>query len=91
MDTTTPSPSEKTVRQALLDALRKQGLDPQDDWISVRHGKEGKWIGMYMVIVASHEARVLLSEVLPRSGKTIGNEVAGVWVLEEREVRELCE
>ena len=46
---------------------------------------------MYMVIVASHEARVVLSEVLRRRGKTIGNEIAGVWVLSESEVRQLCE
>jgi hypothetical protein len=58
METTTPAPTEKMVRGALLDALRKEGLTPEEGWIAVRAVNDGPSAGMYMVVVAEHAARL---------------------------------
>ena len=90
METTIPRPDEKNVRDALLNLLREQGLTPQEGWIAVRLVNDGTWAGMYMVVVAEHAARVVLSLVLPYATATVGNEVTGVWLLSETEARQLC-
>jgi hypothetical protein len=88
MDTTTPAPTEKMVRDALFDVLRKQGLEPEESWIAVRLINDGPYAGMCMAVVAEHRARVVLSRVLPYTAKTV--EIVGAWLLTESEVRQLC-
>jgi hypothetical protein len=88
METTTPAPTEKMIRDALLDALRKEGLTAEEGWIAVRAVDDGPSAGMYMVVVAEHAARILLSLVLPNTAKTVG--VVGAWLLTESEVSQLC-
>jgi hypothetical protein len=90
METTIPRPDEKNVRDGFLNLLREQGLTPQEGWIAMRLVNDGTWAGMYMVLVAEHAARVVLSLVLPYATAAAGNEVTGVWLLGETEARQLC-
>jgi hypothetical protein len=90
--TATPSLDEKTVREALLRELRERGLEPQQSWVSVRVAKAPRVPEpRYTVIIAYQPARDALAQAL---GCTTGNtekRLAGVWVLDESEARELCE
>ena len=92
-DTTrTPPPTEKTVRDALLRALRVRGLEPQESWVSVRLAY-APWPRerAYTVVIAYQPARVPLARVLRRSTGSFEREPVGVWVLDEAEARQLCE
>jgi hypothetical protein len=87
----TPSPDEKTVREALLRELRERGLEPQHSWVSVRVAHAPRVPeSRYTVIIPNQPARDVLAQVL---GGTTGNtdkRLVGVWVLDESEARQLC-
>ena len=91
MTKSTPSPDDKTLRDALLRALRDRGLEPQDDWVTVRMVRWPRE-RLYTVIITHQPARVALSEVLPHYGSSAReNAVVGIWVLDESQARALCE
>jgi hypothetical protein len=86
-----PSPDDKTVRGALQRALTDRGLEPQDDWVTVRMVRwPREWL--YTVIITHQPARVALSEILPHYGSIAReNAVLGIWVIDESQARALCE
>jgi hypothetical protein len=91
MTATAPPLDEKTVRDALLRALRQVGLKPQDSWVTVRvaHAPPPR-DRVYTVVIAYQPARVALSGVLRPTNRTEKYGV-GVWVLDEPQARGLCE
>ena len=90
--TVTPAPDEKGVRDALLRVLRELGLDPKDDWISVRV-VNAAWSKerTYSVVIAYEPARAALGGVLPRCVGNAEKYAVGVWVLDQSDARALCE
>jgi hypothetical protein len=81
-------PDEKIVRDALLRLLKERGLEPREDWVSVRVVKD-PWprAGIYAVIFAYQAAEAALSGVLCASSAE--KEADGVWVLNESEAHHL--
>lgn len=80
--------SEKAIREALLSLLTEQGIEPPEDWLSVRV------IDMrYLVLIRHPPAKLKLWHVLDRlTGQGEGSKPTwGLWVLNESEVRALCD
>ncbi len=79
------------VRDALLRALRERGLEPREDWVSVRV-VNAPWPRKrtYTAIIAYHPTRLALSKVLRRVTSSGKKEAVEVCVLNESEARQLC-
>ncbi len=92
MKATTPPPNETILREALLRALKASGLEPREDWVSVRV-VNAPWPRerTHTAIIAYHPTRLALSKVLRRVTSSGKKEAVEVWVLNESEARQLCE
>ena len=84
---------EELVREALSDLLRTSGIEPRDEWVSVRLVQGPLLARQYVVVIAYPSAKNALWPELDRiTGELEGvKSDAGVWVLTEREARVLCE
>jgi len=73
-----------------LGLLRDRGLEPRDGWLAVRLVKWPRE-RMYTVIIAYEPARVALAGLLRRDVASARKNGVGIWVLDESEVRSLCD
>ena len=87
--TSTPSPDDNAVQDALLCVLRARGLEPRNGWVTVRMVRWQRE-RLYTVITTHEPARIELYEVLPHDRDPRGN-VVGIWLLNETQARGLCE
>jgi len=84
-----PTPDEKNVRDALLRVLKRRGLEPKEDWVTVHIVHEQQ--RTYTFVIAREPARAALSDILRRYGTSMEDFLVGVWFLDESLAWQLCE
>lgn len=88
----TATEREDSARGIATRTERERGLEPREDWVSVR-AVNAPWPRerTYSAIIAYHPIRLALSKVLRRVTSSGKKEAVEVWVLNESEARQLCE
>ena len=84
---------EKLVLAALAGLLKKHGVEPSDEWLSV-HALHALYMGFeYVVVIAYPPAKAVLwkeLDLVTRQLESVKSGV-GVWVLSEEEAKMLRE
>jgi hypothetical protein len=84
---------EAAVRRALLELLKARGVEPREDWVSVRVVRQsGLSARDYVVVIGYQDAKVALWPELDRITGGLEREKSkvGIWVLSESQATALC-